>query len=74
MGSGAERPLGWAGQVWGGFQEEAAFGILLARLEVTCVGMMPGPERGVEGGQGWGQAQNILYTEAYGLPKSLLNI
>lgn len=30
-----------AGQVWGGFQEEAASGELFATLEVTRVGMMP---------------------------------
>lgn len=48
MGSGAEKPLGWAGQVQGGFQKEVGFVELFATLEVTRVGMMddvPGGQR-----------------------------
>lgn len=49
MGSRAEKPLGWAGQVQGGFQKEVGFVELFATLEVTRVGMMPQADRGVEG-------------------------
>lgn len=68
MGSGAERPLGWAGQVQGGFQKEVGFVELFATLEVTCVGMMPQAEEWKVGG--WEEVQNTLCTEACGPPRA----